>query len=280
VDCESNTDFGNEANTRTESCPVAFRGRHMGQRHRRRWPALPKQRRVGVARQPMKATLLIDRLDQLRSSQVRLQLQRWKASLNCYTRSHGYPDAEEARNDVYLRGAAFPANVFTVSAPSNHHRRQATATPNKNATNSEPSGASRAMLLKGIPGFRPDSIASPTRWTVSFTASETSAMVDLGSGTGSTFVGERGQRDVIAHDLISKFNKQPIKHGVNRFNMAILSAIASAAASRAAGASSIAPMRSRLRPRLTSSQADCPAPSLQSLASRHGKYRHCARKRL
>lgn len=64
MDCESNTEFGNEANTWTESCPVAFRGRHLGQRQRRRWPALPKQRRVGVARQPMNAALLIDRLDQ------------------------------------------------------------------------------------------------------------------------------------------------------------------------------------------------------------------------
>jgi hypothetical protein len=41
---------------------------------RRRWPTLPKQRRVGVARQPMKVPLLIDHLDQLRSSQMRLEL--------------------------------------------------------------------------------------------------------------------------------------------------------------------------------------------------------------
>jgi hypothetical protein len=32
-------------------------------------------------------------------------------------------------------------------------------------------------MLNGIPGFRPASIASLTRWTVPFTASETSAMV-------------------------------------------------------------------------------------------------------
>src|ERR1700680_2556370 len=64
----------------------------------------------------------------------------------------------------------------TVRAPPNHHRRRATATPNRNATSSEPRGASRAMLLKmlnGIPGFRPVSIASPIGWAVSFTASDT-----------------------------------------------------------------------------------------------------------
>jgi len=84
--------------------------------------------------------------------------------------------------------AGFPADLLTPGHLAPHHRRRATATPNRNATNSEPSGASRAMLLKmlnGIPGFRPASIASPTRWTVPFTASETSAMVDFGSGTGS-----------------------------------------------------------------------------------------------
>jgi hypothetical protein len=62
------------------------------------------------------------------------------------------------------------------------------ATPNRNATNSEPRGASRTILLKmlnGIPGFRPASIAPLTRLAVLFTALETSAMVDFGSGTGS-----------------------------------------------------------------------------------------------
>jgi hypothetical protein len=80
------------------------------------------------------------------------------------------------------------ADMFTPDAPPNHQRRRATATPNKNAINSELRGASRAILLKmlnGIPGFRPASIASLTRWTVPFTASETSVMVDFGSGTGS-----------------------------------------------------------------------------------------------
>jgi hypothetical protein len=72
--CESNTEIENEANTRTGSCSVAFRGRHVGQRQRRPWPALSRQRRVGVARRPMNATLLIDRLDQRRSSQVRFEL--------------------------------------------------------------------------------------------------------------------------------------------------------------------------------------------------------------
>jgi len=100
--------------------------------------------------------------------------------------SNGISDADEPKDDDYLRELAFNGSVYlgTVGAP----RRRATATPNRNATNSEPRGASRAMLLKmlnGIPGFRPASIASPTRWTVPFTASETSAMVDFGSGTGS-----------------------------------------------------------------------------------------------
>jgi hypothetical protein len=41
------------------------------------------------------------------------------------------------------------------------------------------------QMLNGIPGFRPASIAPITRLTVLFTASETSAMVDFDSGTGS-----------------------------------------------------------------------------------------------
>src|SRR5258705_1619365 len=68
------------------------------------------------------------------------------------------------------------------------YRRRATAIPNKNATSSEPRGASRAKLLKmlnGMPGFRPSSIAAPIRCAVPFTASETSATVDFGSGAGS-----------------------------------------------------------------------------------------------
>src|ERR1700732_4888075 len=71
---------------------------------------------------------------------------------------------------------------------ADQQRRRAMATPNRNATNSEPRGASRAILLKmlnGIPGLRPASIAPLTRLTVPFTASETSAMADLGSGAGS-----------------------------------------------------------------------------------------------
>jgi hypothetical protein len=56
-------EFGNEANTGTESCPAAFRGWHMGQRRRRQPPTLPKQGRMGVARQPMKVPLLIGHLD-------------------------------------------------------------------------------------------------------------------------------------------------------------------------------------------------------------------------
>jgi hypothetical protein len=78
--------------------------------------------------------------------------------------------------------------IYSPASPNHHHRRRATATPNRNATNSEPRGASRAMLVKmlnGIPGLRPASIAPLIRWTVPFTASETSARVDFGSGPGS-----------------------------------------------------------------------------------------------
>jgi len=50
---ESNTECGNDANTRTESCSAALWERHMGE-HRRRRPTLPRQRRLGVARDPMK----------------------------------------------------------------------------------------------------------------------------------------------------------------------------------------------------------------------------------
>jgi hypothetical protein len=50
-----------------------------------------------------------------------------------------------------------PPGEPLLLAPA-RYRRRATATPNKNAANSEPRGASRAMLLKmlnGILGFRP-----------------------------------------------------------------------------------------------------------------------------
>jgi hypothetical protein len=60
---KSNAESGNDANTRTESCSAALCERHMGERRRRR-PTLSKQRRVGVARQPMKVPLLINHLDQ------------------------------------------------------------------------------------------------------------------------------------------------------------------------------------------------------------------------
>jgi hypothetical protein len=67
-------------------------------------------------------------------------------------------DADEPRDDDYLRELAFQR---ICSAPGrlkghNRHRRRATATPNRNAINSEPRGASRTILLKmlnGIPGF-------------------------------------------------------------------------------------------------------------------------------
>jgi hypothetical protein len=153
------------------------------------------------------------------------------------------------------------------------------ATPNRKATNSEARGASRAMLLKmlsGIPGLRPASIAPATRWTVPFTASETSAMGDFGI---QTFMGERGQRDVITHDLISKStNSQSIKKR-ELLRVAVVAVIARAAADGAPGASAIAPTQSRSRPRSTSNRADCPAPSSRSLASRHGKDHRCSHKR-
>jgi hypothetical protein len=68
------------------------------------------------------------------------------------------------------------------------YRRRATAIPNKNATSSDPRGASRAMLLRmlnGMPGFLPASMASPIRWAVPLTAPETSSIVDFGCGAGS-----------------------------------------------------------------------------------------------
>jgi hypothetical protein len=37
-------------------------------------------------------------------------------------------------------------------------------------------------MLNGMPGFRPVSIASPIRWAVSFTASDTFSMAGFGSG--------------------------------------------------------------------------------------------------
>src|SRR5258708_28007369 len=51
-DCESNTEFGNDANTRIEPRFAALWERHMGERRRRL--TLAKQRRVGVARHPVK----------------------------------------------------------------------------------------------------------------------------------------------------------------------------------------------------------------------------------
>src|SRR6185312_2887547 len=87
-----------------------------------------------------------------------------------------------ARLGDYFEAGSFYAGV---RAP---HRRRAKATPKRNATNSEPIGASRAILLrmlKGIPGFRPASIAPFTRSTDPLTAFETSAKADLASRTGS-----------------------------------------------------------------------------------------------
>ena len=58
-DCESNTEFGNDAITRTESRSGALWERHMGKRRRRL--TLPKQRRVGVAHQPIKVPPLCEK---------------------------------------------------------------------------------------------------------------------------------------------------------------------------------------------------------------------------
>ncbi len=91
--------------------------------------------------------------------------------------------------------SAASTDVVLACAGQNHnHRRRATAMPKRKATNSEPSGASRAMLLKtlnGIPGLRPASIVSLILFTVPITASETSAIVDFGSGAGSSQLRQR-----------------------------------------------------------------------------------------
>ena len=47
-------------------------------------------------------------------------------------------------------------------------------------------------MLNGMPGFRPLSIASPIRWTVPFTASETSATADFGSRAGCNLLKTEG----------------------------------------------------------------------------------------
>src|SRR5258707_3632651 len=100
---------------------------------------------------------------------------------------HGNATPDHA--SVYDNGVIQGATVRALRHPSvSRHRRRATRTPSRNATSSEPSGASRAILLRilnGIPGFRPASIALPTRCAVSLTASDTFSMVGLGSGAGS-----------------------------------------------------------------------------------------------
>ena len=87
------------------------------------------------------------------------------------------------------RGMASQSRSFANGVPTiASHRRRATAIPSRNAISSDPNGASRARLLRrlrGIPGFLPVSIASLTVCATDFTASETSATVDLGSDAGS-----------------------------------------------------------------------------------------------
>ena len=80
------------------------------------------------------------------------------------------------------------ASAVRAADSGSAYQRRATATPNRNAARSEPSGASRAMLLKmlkGMPGFFPASMAPPILLAVPLTASDTSATVDFGSGAGS-----------------------------------------------------------------------------------------------
>src|SRR3954447_9168716 len=86
------------------------------------------------------------------------------------------------------RGMAEVAKASGLGRSASAQRRRATATPSRKATNSEPSGASRAILLRmlsGMPGFLPFSIASPTRLAAPLTASDTSSIVDFASGLGS-----------------------------------------------------------------------------------------------
>jgi transposase len=76
----------------------------------------------------------------------------------------------------------------TVSAPQTiigGGRRQLPTGTRPTANQEALPAAMLLKMLNGIPGFRPASIAPLTRWTVPFTASETSAMVDFDSGTGS-----------------------------------------------------------------------------------------------
>jgi hypothetical protein len=92
------------------------------------------------------------------------------------------------------RGMASQSRSFAGGLPIiASHRRRATATPSRKAISSDPSGASRAMLLmtlRGMPGFLPVSMASLTVCAADFTAPETSATVDLGSDarSGLSFV--------------------------------------------------------------------------------------------
>src|SRR5579883_1505633 len=101
----------------------------------------------------------------------------------------GGTGANNPRSRLYSADVvAFPPTLQSNRTLVQAHRRRARATPNRNAIIREPRGASRAILLRmlnGIPGLRPASIAPLTRLTVPFTASETSAMVDFGSRTGS-----------------------------------------------------------------------------------------------
>jgi len=131
----------------------------------------------------------------------------------------------------------------------------------------------------GIPGFRPASIAPLTRWTV---LSQLRRLPRRWISVLERDPSLRGRKGP-AGCHHSRFNLQQTANqskSVNCSDMVILTVISRAVAGGAAGVSAIAPTQNRSRPRSTSNRADCPAPSSQSLASRHGKYRRCSHKRL
>ncbi len=67
----------------------------------------------------------------------------------------------------FMKTVSFKARHSVRCAIRSRHRRRATRTPSRNAINNEPSGASRAILLRilnGIPGFRPWIKAIVNQW--------------------------------------------------------------------------------------------------------------------
>ena len=154
----------------------------------------------------------------------------------------------------------------------NHHRRRATATPNRNATNSEPRGASRAMLLKmldGIPGFRPASIAPLTRWTVPSRLRRLPRRWISVLERDPSLRGRKGSAG--CHH--SRFNLQQTANqskSVNCSDIAVLTVISRAVAGGAAAVSAIAPARSQCAT-INVDRAVCPPPSARWTASRRRK---------